>query len=240
MRTIFGLILFGALALGLWAAVGTATAQEDTFRKVARLVDLSDYREGAIGNWLADKGFTPTQDATDRRKIALGVAARHLVLQAQAPAEGYFLNEGLNLETYSALRIEWGVERFPLETSFENRRNGAALLVMVFFSYDKVSPQRFALSGSPYFLAFYLDAHDPVDKAYTGRFFQRRGRFICLGNPPPGETVVSQFDLVRALRSYFENDEIPLITGIALGVNTTASREDGRASAFIRSIEFLE
>ena len=54
MRTIFGLILFGALALGLWAAVGTATAQEDTFRKVARLVDLSDYREGAIGNWLAD------------------------------------------------------------------------------------------------------------------------------------------------------------------------------------------
>lgn len=240
MRTTFGTIRFWLLLFLLWAATAAAAAQEDTFRKVSLLVDLSDYQEGAIGSWLAGKGFEPVQDARDRRKIGLGVASRALVVSAQAPVEGYFFNEGVDLEAYSAVRIQWGVNDFPAGTSFEKRQNGAGLLVMIFFSYDKISPNRFAMSSSPYFLAFYLDRRDPVEKAYTGRFFQRGGRFICLGNPSPGETVVSHFELLGALRSYFEKDEIPLITGIALGVNTTASREDGRASAFIRSIEFLE
>ena len=63
---------------------------------------------------------------------------------------------------------------------------------------------------------------------------------MCVGNPKPHETVVSEFDLRAALQTYFGKDGMPMISGIALGIDTFRSGDKGKAAAYIYSIEFLE
>ena len=54
----------------------------------------------------------------------------------------------------------------------------------------------------------------------------------------PGETIVSEFDLARAFRSYF-GKQTPGISGIAFGVDTSRAGSGGKGAAFIKSIEFF-
>lgn len=75
---------------------------------------------------------------------------------------------------------------------------------------------------------------------YKGRYFHKGGRFVCLANPKPGETVISEYDLVAAFKRKYEKDEIPIISGIAVAIDTSSSGDKGRAASFIKSIEFLE
>jgi hypothetical protein len=64
--------------------------------------------------------------------------------------------------------------------------------------------------------------------------------FVCVGNPKPDETVVSEFDLLAALRTYFDKDDMSMISGITLGIGTFSSGDKGKAAAYVYSIEFLE
>jgi hypothetical protein len=50
----------------------------------------------------------------------------------------------------------------------------------------------------------------------------------------------TEFDLADAFKRYFQKDEVPRISIVALEIDTTSSADDGRAVAFIHSIEFLE
>jgi hypothetical protein len=61
-----------------------------------------------------------------------------------------------------------------------------------------------------------------------------------LGNPKEGVTVISEYDLIEAFKSKYEKDEVPLISGIALSIDTTKAKNQGKARAFIKSIEFIE
>jgi hypothetical protein len=79
-----------------------------------------------------------------------------------------------------------------------------------------------------------------VGKGYVGQYFKKGGRYVCLGNPKPGETVTSEYDLISAFKRKYEKDEAPIISGIALAIDTTKSSGGGKARAFIKSIEFLE
>ena len=63
---------------------------------------------------------------------------------------------------------------------------------------------------------------------------------MCLGKPKLGETVISDFDLMTAFQTYFEKDEIPIISGISFVIDTKKSKEGGKAEAFIKSVEFIE
>ena len=54
------------------------------------------------------------------------------------------------------------------------------------------------------------------------------------------ETVISDFDLMSAFQTYFEKDEIPVISGISLAMDTRKSKGGGKAAAFIKSVEFIE
>ena len=98
----------------------------------------------------------------------------------------------------------------------------------------------FAIPSSPYFIGFFLGKEEQVNKGYKGKYFRKSGRFVSLGNPEPGETVISEYDLISAFKRKYEKDEVPLISGIALAVDTSSSDDGGKAAAFIKSIEFLE
>ena len=214
--------------------------KEDRFQKVEYLLDFSDYREGSIFQWLETKGFKAKEGAKDQRKIDLDVSESALLFETKNRARGFLVNEKVDIEKFSSVRIEWGIRKYPQGASYEKGVNNEALMLYIFFGYDKISSGHFLIPNSPYFIGLYLCDIDLINKAYKGRYFHKQGRFICLANPEPGETIISEFDLVSAFQSYYENDEIPVISGISLGIDTSSSGGNGRSSAFIKSIEFLE
>jgi hypothetical protein len=60
-----------------------------------------------------------------------------------------------------------------------------------------------------------------------------------LGKPKPNETIVSEFDLDTAFKSYFDKNRTPDITGIGIGIDTSKAGKGGTAAAFIKSVEFI-
>ena len=153
---------------------------------------------------------------------------------------GFLINEGVDLEKFSAIRIEWGILKYPEGATYEDRVNNEALMVIVSFGHDRMPSGHFAIPSSPYFIGLFLGKEEEVNKGYKGKYFRKSGRFVCLGNPKPGETVISEYDLISAFKRKYEKDEVPLISGIALAVDTSSSDDGGKAAAFIKRIEFLE
>ena len=211
------------------------TTQKDTF-----LIDFSDYEEGSIEEWLEKKGFELKEAAKDRKKLDLDVDEGALFLEAKKPLMALIVKESVDPGKYSKVKIEWGVIKYPKGASYEGKVNNEALLVLVFFGDEKISSGHLTIPDSPYFIGLFLGRHDKVNKAYKGNYYHEGGRFVCLGNPKPGETVISEFDLADAFKRYFQKDEVPSISSVALEIDTTSSADDGRAVAFIHSIEFLE
>lgn len=214
--------------------------KDDTFQKVNFLVDFSDYSEGAIDKWLEAKGFRFRGAAKNRKSLELDVNEDSLILEAKKHLAGFLFNESVDVEEFSKVRIEWGIIKYPKGASYERKVNNEALMVYIFFGYDKISSGHLLVPNSPYFIGLYLCKDDVVNKPYKGRYFHKSGRFVCLRNAKPGETVISEFDLVTAFQAHFEKDEVPVISGISIAVDTSSSGDGGKAAAFIKSIEFLE
>ncbi len=220
------------------------TTQKDTF-----VIDFSDYEEGSIEEWLEKKGFELKEAAKDRKKLDLDVDEGALFLEAKKPLMALIVKESVDLGKYSKVKIEWGVVKYPKGASYEGKVNNEALLVLVFFGDEEISSGHLTIPDSPYFIGLFLGRHDiglflgrhdKLNKAYKGNYYHEGGRFVCLGNPKPGETIISEFDLADAFKRYFQKDEVPSISSVALEIDTTSSADDGRAVAFIHSIEFLK
>jgi hypothetical protein len=213
---------------------------DDTFQKINYFIDFTNYTEGSVESWLREKGFEFERDARDRKKLDLDVGEEGLILEAKRPMFGILLNETVDLEEFTSIRLEWGILRYPEGASYERGIRNEALMVMVFFGYDKISSGHFLIPNTPYFIGFFLGKEEEVGKGYVGQYFKKSGRYVCLGNPKPGETVLSEYDLVSAFKRKYEKDEVPIISGVAFAIDTSKSGNGGKAAAFIKSLEFLE
>ena len=213
---------------------------KDTFQKVNFMIDFSDYEVGSVEKWLEVKGFRFERDARDRKKLDLEVSERGLILDIRNPMFGIIVNEDVDLEEFTSIRLEWGVLDYPEGASYEKGIRNEALMVIVFFGYDKISSGHFLIPNTPYFIGFFLGREEKAGKSYTGSYFKKSGRYVCLGNPAEGETVISEYNLVDAFKRKYEKDEVPLISGVALAMDTAKAKNQGKARAFIKSIEFLE
>jgi len=209
-------------------------------RKVAYTISFSDYLHGSIDEWMRQKGFVFEKDAKDRKKIDLDIQEDAVVFRIKKQSRGFLFNEYVKAEKFSRVRISWGIIKFPKDASYEKKINNEALMLYVFFGKEKIASGNVAIPASPYFIALFLGENDTVNRPYTGRYFHKSGRFVCVGNPKPGETVVTEFDLKTAFGSYFDKKTVPPISGISLGFDTSSSGAQGQAAAFIKSIEFLE
>lgn len=214
--------------------------ENEQFQRGNYLIDFSDYEEGSVDQWLENKGFKFEQAAKNRKKLDLDVDEGALILEARTRLRAFIVNESLRPRNYSGVRVEWGVVKYPRGASYEAEINNEAIQVLIFFGDEKISSGHLMLPNSPYFIGLFLGRHDMPYKAYKGKYYQQGGRFVCMGNPLPGETIISEFDLVYAFKRYFQKDEVPSITGVALAMDTTSSGDDGRAVAFVNRIEFLE
>ena len=193
-------VLVLALAALLLAAPGQAgeeaapagpaqLAQADNgFDKVVFLLDFADYREGSVEAWLKAKGFVFERDADNRRRIDLDVAEASLIIEARTSAHGLLIDESVDVAEYSRIRIEWGVNLYPEGASYEKDARSEAIMVMVFFGYDKISSGSMLIPNSPYFLGLFLCEGDRVGHPYVGRYFQKGGRYICLETPGVPQT----------------------------------------------------
>lgn len=213
---------------------------DDGFEKTTYFLDFTDYAEGSVENWLRSKGFKMERDAKDRSKVDLDVNGSSLIIEAKKSAQGFLVSEAVDVQEFSKVRIEWGILNYPKGASYAKKVNNEALMMYIFFGYDKISSGSFLIPNSPYFIGLFLCQDEKLNHPYKGRYFQKGGRFVCLGKPSSKEPVISEFNLIDSFQKYFESDEIPVISGISLAVDTKKSGNQGKAAAFIKSIEFLE
>ena len=144
------------------------------------------------------------------------------------------------LAEVSTIRITWGVIKYPTGASYARKINNEALMVYISFGEADVASGHVLIPERPYFIGLFLGQEDQLDTPYQGRYFHEGGRFVCLGHPPPHDTVTSEFVLRTAFQTYFHKADVPMISGISLGVDTFASGEGGTAAASIHRIEFLD
>jgi hypothetical protein len=217
-----------------------ATPGRNGAAKVAYRLDFADYTGSSVEEWLQSKGVKFEADAKNRDILKLSVSDGTLTLEAKEALRGILLQNPLHLKTYSKIRIEWGVLKYPKGASYEKDIRNESIMILVFFGEEKIASGHLIYPDLPYFIGLYLCQDDKLNVPYRGKYYHEGGRYVCVGSPQPGETVTSEFDLVQAFQTYFDKPDLPPISGIALGVDTTSSGEGGTAAAFVKRVEILE
>ncbi len=203
------------------------------------IVEFSGFPGGSAIDWLKKKGFSPQQDATNPGKVRFDIAANRLVLEAKQKALALMLAES-NRFGYSRIRIEWGVDEFPSGASYEKGVRAESVIVYVFFGDRKLSSGSLLVPNSPYFIGLFLCESDPVGRPYQGRHFKAGGRYVCADRTTTGESVVTEFAIDEAFKRYFGLSETPYISGLGIGIDTSASKGKGTGRAYVARIEFLK
>jgi hypothetical protein len=236
---------FSMIRVGLAAPATPVTAPSGdewpyAWPAVAWRLDFSDYVEGSVEAWLQAKGFQLEHGAEDPELLALSIHEGALVVEAKAPVKGFLVNRDVQLAKVSKVRVHWGIIKYPHNASYERGIHNEALMLYIFFGQDKLPNGHVAIPALPYFIGLFLGQEEQLNTPYQGRYFHEGGRFVSVGHPHPHDTAVSEFDLTTAFQTYFGKDDVPLISGLTLGVDTFRSGDQGRAAAYIHRIEFLE
>jgi hypothetical protein len=230
---------FGAAKPSTSAKEPTTGPRDSAQQKTYRL-EFSDYAGGSVEEWLQSKGFKFEEAAKDRNLLGISVQNGALVLEAKEQIRGFLYNDSLPLKEFSKVKIEWGILQYPEGASYEQQIRNEALMVYISFGHEKISSGNIILPNLPYFIGFFLCKKDKLDTPYLGKYYQEGGRFVCLNHAEPQQTIISEFDLVTAFRSYFDKADVPPISGVNLGVDTSEAGDGGRAAAYIRAIEFTD
>ncbi len=204
------------------------------------IIDFTDFTLGSVQDWLHNKGFELQKDTRNAGKIALTAGEQGMVIHAKKQAFGLVMNKGMDIRKYRFIKIDWGIIQYPENASWEYKRKNEALSVMVFFGYEKIDSGSIFIPDTPYFLSLFLGRDEVLQKAYSAKFFKGSGRWVCLGNPRPGTTIRSEFDLLGAYRRYFGKVDTPIISAIAVSIDTSNSGNNGRATSFIKMIQISE
>lgn len=189
-----------------------------------------------LRNGLASRGFTFQEQMADENLIRLSAENGRLNLLTSGPALGVMVKKDLHLDRPQVLEIVWGVERYPRGGDWHRGSKKEAVMVVLFFG-DPLPSRRFYLPDMPVFLGLFLGEHDPPLQPFISENYGDTGRYACMGNPPPGQTITTRLDLREAFRDWFGNRAIPPVTGLAIEVDTSDLPEgDASSSAFIHHI----
>src|SRR5262245_28932836 len=221
------------------APAGQPSGLEASDQKVAFRLDFSDYPGGSLETWLESKGFKFQEAAKDPNALKLSVHDGALILEAKERLRGFLFKDSMEIKSFSKVRLEWGILKYPEGASYEKQRRNEALMVYISFGHEKIPSGLFVLPDVPYFIGLFLCKDDKLHIPYLGRYYREGGRFVCLAHAEPEQTIVTEFDLPTAFRAYFDKEEVPPITAINLGVDTSDAGNGGRAAAYVKAIEFI-
>lgn len=201
-------------------------------------LDFSRNNKEDARKWLTEKGFHFKSDASYQSSLAVSFKNESLVLEAKEKLFGLIVNGSLNIKDAKKIKITWGVNKYPKGASYEKGINNEAIMLYVYFGQKKLSSGSMFIPNSPYFTGLYLGETDKLNKPFTGKHFKKGGRFICLGNPKLGETIISEFDINKGFKECFgKNAIVPFVSGIALEVETSRT---GTSKSFIKKIDFIK
>lgn len=184
---------------------------------------------------LAILGFTFEKQMQDNNKIHLAAENGHLKISTSGQAFGFMVKKELHIDRPNQLAIEWGVNTYPPGADWRNGKNYEPLMVVVFFGEPLPSNHLF-LPDTPLFVGMFLGKHEPPLQPYTSKNYSKTGRYVCLGNPEPGQMITSRLDIAKAFHLWFGGREMPPVTAIAIEVDTGELSLGESSSAFIKSI----
>jgi len=188
--------------------------------------------------WLKQQGFVLKKGAADSAQFQLSCTADGLTIHAVKPALGLIVKDGLRISGFQTLTLRWGVRQYPPKANWDTGVHNEPLMVYVFFGDQRYSSDSIFIPNSPAFIGFYLGQQDKVGGGHTGRHFTTGGRYVCVANPPPGQTITSEIDLAAEFRKAF-GKTIPLpafISGISIESDTSDLDSGSESVAFIRSL----
>jgi len=125
--------------------------------------------EGSIEEWLHAKGFQFEQGAQDPDLLALAIHEGALVVETKAPVKGFLVNQDVQLQKVSKVRIHWGIIKYPKHASYERHVHNEALMLYIFFGQDKLPSGHFAIPALPYFIGLILGQEEQLNTPYQGR-----------------------------------------------------------------------
>ncbi len=235
-------MLSGALLLACGAVFMAGgqvrAADEAKGGKALYTLDFSGKKGKNARDWLQNENFKLQKDAKDPECIGYSFNADSILIEAKCKTFGFAMQE-TPLVAAKKIRITWGVKKYPDGASWEKGVHREALMVYVFYGKEKVDSGSWYLPNSPYYVGLYLSDSDIKDKVYLGRSYQTCGRYVCIGNPKPGETITSEYDIDAAFKKMFDKGKTPAVSGISLEVDT-GDTTDGLSLAFVSKIELLE
>jgi hypothetical protein len=197
-------------------------------------LDFSQQPDGDAVAWLKSHGFELRLNAAE---LAPRFRNGRLVLETTKEMAGVFVHQ-LNLPGARRLRVLWGVERYPQGADWGRGVNRLPIAVMVSFGQEKFASGSMFLPDAPYFLGVFLGEKEQENRAYTGMYFKKGGRYFCQPcGLKPGQTVVTEFDLATHFKEQFQQDVLPPVSSVSFQMNTTDTT--GGARAFLSKIELL-
>ena len=189
-------------------------------------------------SWLQHKGFVLKKGAADHSQFQLSFSQNGLVVEAVKPALGLIVKDGLKIRNFKKMTVKWGVSHYPPEANWDNGVHNEPLMIYVFFGEQLYSSDSWFIPNSPPFIGFYLGQHDKIGGCHTGRHFTQGGRYICMANPQPGQTITTEIDLPAEFKKAF-GDSIPMpsyISGLSIESDTSDLADSSRSAAFVQSI----
>ena len=203
--------------------------------RVLHRVDFSTQPDGDAVAWLTRQGFEFHLRA---HALAPRFERGRLVLETATETAGVFVRK-LHVPGVRRLRVHWGVDRYPQGADWAKGVYRVPIAIMVSFGEDKVASGSLFVPNAPYFLSVFLGEHEQEGRAYTARYYQQGGWYFCQPcGVPPGQTVVTEFDLARHFTEQFPPRVLPPVSSVGVQMNTTDTT--GGARAFLLSIELLE
>jgi hypothetical protein len=232
---------FACCLMGYLSMTGIGVASPSPASQVIHLIDFGGEPNIAARDLLASSSFVLKHDATDADKINLYHTEEALHIQVNNPSFGILIHEG-DVPGANHIRLHWGVSTYPQGASYEHGIDNEAIMVYVFFGHETYASGSMFVPDSPYFIGFFLcpNGSDQLEKSYTGRYYKKTGRFICVDHPGQGETAISEVNLADEFRMSFGLNSVPPVSGISIEVDTTSSKNDGKAASFLERIEFLK
>jgi hypothetical protein len=131
-------ILLSAIAFALIYFLPTLTCHAAEAKRDF-VLDFSGYTGGSVDDWLRARHFTFEKDAKDRRLLQLSIANDTLALKANGHLSGFLLDDAVNVEKTTRIRINWGIIQYPVDASYQRKVNNEALMLYVFFGTEKIS-----------------------------------------------------------------------------------------------------
>jgi hypothetical protein len=202
--------------------------------RVLYRVDFSTQPDGDAAAWLKRQGFEFHLKA---HELTPRFEQGRLVLETATETAGVLVQK-LHVPDVRRLRVRWGVDRYPQGAGWAKGEYRVPIAVMVSFGEDKIDSGSLFVPNAPYFLSVFLGAHEQEGRAYTAKYYRKGGRYFCQPcGVPPGQTVVTEFDLAAQFTEQFQPRVLPPVSRVGFQMNTTDTA--GGARAFLMYIELL-